>query len=587
MKKIYKYAKGYYLFAFLSPLFIMIETIVDVLIPYYLSDMIDKGLNASPANQTVVNTDGLIMICLAIAALLAGFGSGYCATKASAGLGKNLRQALYEKIQTFSFANIDKFSTASLITRLTSDVTNVQQSFQMTIRILFRAPVMFVFALIMSYTKSVSLANILTIVGPIMIVLCVLLFFPVSKYFRLMFKKIDAMNLVTQENINGIKTVKAYTTEDDENAKFDTASKDVRDLGIKAEVFASFINPISQGCIYVAMILVAYFGAKMIVAQTLTSGDLLLLIQYSEQILFSLMMVAGVLIMLMMSRASTVRINEVLEAVPTIKEKQNPLQEVPDGSIVFSHVSFSYSGEKDKLALKDIDFKVQAGQVIGIFGATGSGKTTLISLIDRLYDVTEGEILIGGNDVRDYSLFALREACSVVLQKNVLFSGTVRSNMLWGNPDASDEEIWKALEEAQAKEFVEALPEKLEAKVEEEGVNFSGGQKQRLTIARAILKKPKILILDDSTSAVDTKTDALIEKAFKEEIPGMTKLIISQRISSLEGADDILILEDGVLSAFGPSEELKKTSKLYREIYEAQNSSRPKTVLADGTKEGK
>jgi ATP-binding cassette subfamily B multidrug efflux pump len=574
MNRTFKYAKGYYVYALLSPLFIVVETVVDVLIPYILADMIDNGVTL--ANQGIVNRDGGVMIALAIVALLAGFASGYCATKASAGLGKNLRQALYDKVQTFSFANIDYFSTASLITRMTTDVTNVQNSFQMTIRICFRAPVMFIFALILSYTKSITLANILTVVGPVMILFVGLIFLPVNTYFKKMFKAYDKLNLVAQENINGIKTVKAYTTEDDEIKKYDAASGLVKTLSLKAEYVAAAINPVAQFCIYGATLAVAYLGSKMIVSSSLTSGDLILLIQYSEQVLFSLMMVAGVAIMLMMSHASSVRINEVLEAVPTIKEKDHPLSEVKDGSVEFQHVSFSYSNDKEKLALEDISFQVKSGQTVGIFGPTGSSKTTLVNLIDRLYDVTEGTVKVGGEDVRDYSLFALREAVSVVLQKNVLFSGTIRSNMLWGNKGASDEDIFKALKEAQAYEFVAANPLGLDAKVEEEGVNFSGGQKQRLTIARAILKKPKILILDDSTSAVDTKTDALIEKAFQSELPDMTKFIISQRISSLERADHILILDNGRVSAFGTSEELKKTSQIYREIYEAQNSSKPK-----------
>jgi ATP-binding cassette subfamily B multidrug efflux pump len=576
-----KYSKGYYIYAILSPICIMIESIVDVLIPYYLSDMIDYGVNIG--NQENVNKYGFLMIGLALLALISGFGSGYCATKASAGLGKNLRKDLYDKVQTFSFANIDKFSTASLITRMTSDVTNVQNAFQMTIRICFRAPVIFVFALVMAYQKSVPLANILSVIGPIMLVFLGLLFIPVNRYFKAMFKKIDRMNLVTQENINGIKTVKAYTTEEDEDQKFDKASSDVRNLASKAETLASFINPVSQLCIYIAILLVAYEGSKMIVSTDFQDGDLIVLINYAEQILFSLMMVGGVAIMLMMSRASRTRIEEVLNAVPTIQEKPNPIQEVKDGSVEFDHVSFSYSGDKTKLALKDVSFRAEPGQVIGIFGATGSSKTTLISLIDRLYDVTDGSVKVGGTDVRDYSIYALRESCSVVLQKNVLFSGTVRSNMLWGNPQATDEQIWKALDEAQASEFIRSFGQGLDYPVEEEGANFSGGQKQRLTIARAILKNPKILILDDSTSAVDTKTDALIEKAFKEEIPGVTKFIISQRISSIAGADKIIIMEEGCVSAFGTNEELLKNSQLYREIYFAQNSTKPQTeASADG-----
>lgn len=583
----WKYAKGYYKYAILSPICIAIESGVEIIIPYLLSLIIDyldfvmgvTNVSKIPAgwtSQQYVWTIGGIAIGLAIIALIAGFGSAYTATKASAGLGKNLREALYKKIQTFSFENIDKFSDASLITRLTTDVSNVQQSFQMTIRICFRAPILFIFGIVMAYILNPSLANYFAIGAPVLLVLVALFFYPANKNFRIMFKKIDRMNQVEQENINGIKTVKSYTNEDYETKKFQKAADGVRKFAIRGDTFGSLITQVAQFVIYAVLLIIYYFGAISIADGQMGSGELTAFITYGSQILFSILMVAAISLMLLMSHSSQVRINEVLNEDPALKEKENPIMNVKNGDVEFDNVSFSYSKAADKSSLKNISFKVKSGEVIGIFGSTGSSKTTLVNLIDRLYDATSGSVKVGDQDVKDYSLYSLREAVGTVLQKNVLFSGTIRSNMKWGSKDATDEDIIKALNQAQASEFILSNPEGLDAKVEEGGTNYSGGQKQRLCIARALIKKPKVLILDDSTSAVDTKTDALIQEAFKNDIPETTKFIISQRISSLQSADHIMILDNGEMKAFGSHDELLKTSTIYKEIYQAQMKSAPK-----------
>jgi len=583
----WKYAKGYYKYAILSPLFVAIESGVEIIIPYLLSLIINyldfvmgnTSISKIPDGWTssqYVWTIGGIAIGLAVIALIAGFFSAYTATKASAGLGKNLREALYKKIQTFSFENIDKFSDASLITRLTTDVTNVQQSFQMTIRICFRAPILFIFGIIMAYLLNPGLANYFAIGAPILLVLVGLFFYPANKNFRAMFKKIDRMNQVEQENINGIKTVKSYTNEGYETMKFQKAADDVRKFATRGDTFGSLIIPVAQFVIYAVLLIIYYFGSISIADGQMGSGELTAFITYGSQILFAILMVAAISLMLLMSHSSQVRINEVLNEKPALKEKSNPIETVRNGNVEFDNVSFSYSKSAEKYSLKNISFKAKSGEIIGIFGSTGSSKTTLINLIDRLYDATSGSVKIGDIDVKDYSLYSLREAVGTVLQKNVLFSGTIRSNMKWGNKEATDEEITKALDQAQASEFIFSNPDGLDAKVEEGGANYSGGQKQRLCIARALIKRPRILILDDSTSAVDTKTDALIQQAFRNEIPQTTKFIISQRISSIQSADHIMILENGEMKAFGNHEELLKTSKIYKDIYQAQMKSAPK-----------
>lgn len=574
MKEIIKATKGYKKYALMSPILMIIEALIEVFIPTITKDIIDIGIQNSDYN--FIWQRSVLMIILAIISFISGVGAGFFATRASAGVGKNIRKALYDKIQTFSFEDIDKFSTASLITRLTTDVSNVQASFQMTIRICFRAPILFISTLIMAYIAYPSFANIYAIAAPIMLSLVCLATFPAIKLFRQMFTKYDKMNLISEENINAIRTVKAYNTQQREIDKFVQASKETRNIGFKADILASFANPISSSSIYVCSILISYLGAMLIFNDSSSShiGLVSMMINYGTTILMSLTMVTGISIMLFMSKASLDRIHEVFIQEPSIVNPSNPLTEVKNGDVEFDHVYFSYS-KNDVMSLKDITFKAKQGDIIGIFGPTGSSKTTLISLIARLYDVSQGQVKLGDEDVRKYDLVTLRDAVGVVLQKNTLFSGTIRSNMLWGNQKASDDEIYKALELAQAKDFV---IEKggLDCKVEEEGTNFSGGQKQRLCIARALLKSPKVLILDDSTSAVDTKTDASIRQAFKTYIPTTTKIIISQRISSLMFADNILLLKDGELVEQGNHNYLLKNSKYYQEIFNAQAKSSAK-----------
>lgn len=575
MKRIYKYAKGYYKYVFLSPLFVIMEAVLEVLIPLVNKNLIDVGIKNQDLKYIFVAAS--IILGMSILSLIGGVGSGFFATKASAGLGHNIRKELYKKVQTFSFANIDKFQTASLITRLTTDVNNVQQSFQMTIRICFRAPILFLAALITSCVQRWELGLIFLFIIPVLLLAVIVVMFFANRYFKQMFKQIDKLNLVVQENINGIRTVKSFTNEDEETTKENLASERVKYFATKGEALGALFSPISQFLMYTSTTLIVFISVQLMVGDdpSMLPGELQLFINYGIQILSSLMMVCGVMMMLIISHQSVIRILEVLDETPDIKDPLDPVKEVKSGSVEFRDVNFSYSKDMDKLALKDVSFRVESGQTIGIFGATGSSKTTLISLIDRLYDTTSGAVLVGDVDVKNYSLFSLREAVSVVLQKNTLFSGTIKSNMLWGNENATDEEIKQALDDAQASEFVFKLQDGINSKVEEGGVNFSGGQKQRLCIARALVKKPKILILDDSTSAVDTKTDSLIRDAFKNHIPNTTKFIISQRISSIKDADKIIILDDGKLIAFGNHDELMNNDD-YRRIYLAQIKASPK-----------
>jgi len=575
MFKLLKYTKGYIKYAVLSPVCVIFETLIEVYIPILMADMLDYGIKTGDVDYVLQK--GWIMIGLCVFSFLGGFAAVYFATKASAGFGKNIRKELYEKVQQFSFSNIDKFSTSGLITRMTTDVTNVRTSFQMIIRICFRAPIIFIGAVSFAYYKSVELANIFAIAAPILIVMIIIIIIPVNKLYRKVLKSYDDLNLVTQENINGIKTVKAYTTEEKEIKKFNKVSELVKRLFLKAESIGVAIMPAAYIVMYVCTLLVVYFGSQLVVSSTIGAGTLTAMIAYGTQILFSIIMIANIAMMLIMSRASSERINEVLNEVPDIKDPDDPITQIRDGSIEFDHVNFSYAKDCSTKVLDDITFKIKPGETVGIFGPTGSSKTTLVSLIARLYDVQEGQgaVKVGGINVKDYSVKQLREEVAVVLQKNRLFSGTIRSNMLWGNPNATDEEIYSACEYAQATEIIEGKSEGLDSVVSEEGNNFSGGQKQRLCIARALLKKPKILILDDSTSAVDTKTDAKIKDAFINELPNTTKIIISQRISSIQKADQIIILENGHISAMGNHEKLINSSELYRTIYKTQAQSRP------------
>ena len=568
IKKLAVYAREFKKEALLSPVCIAIESIMEVLLPMLMASVIDNGVNQG--NMSYVLKMGGLMLVIAFISLTAGGLCGKYAAIASSGFARNLRKAMFSKIQDFSFANIDKFSTAGLVTRMTTDVTNVQQAFQMTIRICVRAPFMLLFSLFMCMKLAPQVSWVflaaLLFIGTAM-ALIVTNAFP---RFRKMFKQYDHLNASVQENLAGIRVVKAYVREDHETGKFLEQSGKVRDLSIGAEKIVMLNSPVMQLTMYSCIMLISWLGAKNIVAGTMTTGTLMSLFTYTMQILMNLMMISMIFVMLTMAKTSIDRILEVIDEESTIKNPKNPVLEVADGSITFENVSFRYSGGADKNVLENINLKIKSGETIGIIGGTGSSKSTLVQLIPRLYDVSEGCVKVGGVDVRDYDMEVLRNEVSMVLQKNVLFSGTILDNLRWGNENATLEEAKHACELAQAAEFIEKFPDGYETKIERGGTNVSGGQKQRLCIARALLKKPKILILDDSTSAVDTATDAKIRRAFREEIPNTTKLIIAQRISSVEDADHILVLDRGTISGFGTHEELLENNEIYRDIYELQ-----------------
>lgn len=589
-KSILSCINGYKFSTIMSPITVALEVVMEILIPLVMSDIINiidfnnkheagatlkltllKFLSDVPSQKAAIIA-GFILIGFAILLLCFGVLSGIFSAKASCGFAKNLRKEIYYSIQDFSFANIDKFSTSSLITRTTTDVTNVQMSFQMVIRIAVRAPFMLIFAFIMSIVISPKISMIFVVVVP---VLALALFFIMTKAhpnFKKMFAKYDDLNTVVQENVAGARTVKAFVREDFETKKFKHSSEEIYKYSVKAEGWLAFNNPFMQAAVYVCFMFVSFMGAKLCApyTSTFTTGDLNALFTYIMQILMSLMMLSMIIVMITMSKASVERISAVINEEPTIKNCENPVYTVNDGSIVFDHVDFSYEDSENKLVLSDINLNIKSGMTVGIVGGTGSAKSTLVNLIPRLYDITSGSLKVGGVEVKDYDIKTLRDEVSVVLQKNVLFTGTIASNLRWGNEFATEEEIEHASKLAQADEFVSRFPDKYNSHIEQGGANVSGGQRQRLCIARALMKHPKILILDDSTSAVDTKTDALIRKAFREEIPDTTKIIIAQRISSVEDADMIIVLDDGHISGVGTHKELLKSNEIYKEVYTSQ-----------------
>ena len=568
LKKLSVYVGEFKKEAILSPICIAIEVIMEVILPVLMASVIDKGVNVGDMNYVVKM--GALMILVAFISLAGGALCGKYAAVASSGFARNLRKALFEKIQGFSFANIDKFSTAGLVTRMTTDVTNVQQSFQMIIRICVRSPFMLIFSLIMCLRLAPQVSWIFLIA---LVFLGSVLAFVASRAFpkfHKMFKQYDLLNANVQENLAGIRVVKAYVREGHETEKFLGQSGKVKDLSIAAEKLILLNSPAMQLTMYGCILMISWLGANNIVAGNMTTGTLMSLFTYTMQVLMSLMMISMIFVMLTMSKTSAERIMEVLDEESTIQNPKNPVMEVEDGSIDFDNVAFRYSGGAEKNVLENVNIHIKSGETIGIIGGTGSSKSTLVQLIPRLYDVSEGSVKVGGLDVRDYDMEVLRNEVSMVLQKNVLFSGTILDNLRWGNENATLEEAKHACELAQAAEFIESFPDGYETKIERGGTNVSGGQKQRLCIARALLKKPKILILDDSTSAVDTATDAKIRKAFREEIPNTTKLIIAQRISSVQDADHILVLNEGEVHGYGTHEELLKNNEIYRDIYELQ-----------------
>ena len=562
--------KQYKLPAVLTPVFVVLEVLMEVLIPFVIADLLDKGVELG--NYDVIIELGIVLIILALLALVFGILAGRTSAVASAGFAKNLRRAVFSNVQKFSFANIDKYSAPSLITRLTTDVTNIQNSFMMIIRVAIRSPVMFLASFIMVLIIKPEMALIFAAVVPILGIGVTFLTVKTFPIFERVFKKYDSLNAVVRENIRGIRVVKSFVREGFEKKKFKTASADIYGEFVTAEKLMALMSPLMQFCVYICILAVAWIGGQMIVFGDFTSGELISIISYTMQILMSFMMVAMVIVMITMARASAIRITEVLDETPTVTNPENPAADVADGSVVFENVSFSYS-ENGRKALDSVNLEIKSGEMVGILGGTGSAKSTLVQLIPRLYDATEGCVFVGGRDVKSYDLTALRNAVSMVLQKNVLFSGTIAENLRWGNPEATDAELRHACKLAQADSFIESFPEKYETHIEQGGTNVSGGQRQRLCIARALLRRPKILILDDSTSAVDTKTDALIRQAFKDEIPDTTKIIIAQRISSIEGADKIVVLDKGHIHDVGTHAELLNRCDIYRDIYLSQTKT--------------
>ena len=568
IKQLSKSIRQYKKDAILSPVFVTGEVILEVLVPTVMALLIDNGINKGDMNYII--KVGIILVICCMASLFCGIMSGKYAAKASAGFAANLRHDMYYKVQDYSFLNIDKFSTASIVTRLTTDITNVQMAFMMIIRIAVRSPIMLISAFFAVLRINSRIALIYLCAIPILGIGLFLIMTNAHPIFKRVFKKYDKLNAIVQENLYGIRVVKSYVREDHEIEKFDNSSQEIYDDFTKAEKLLAFNAPLMQFCVYACLLFASWLGAKYIIGGQMLTGNLVSITTYTFQILMSLMILSMVFVMITMAKTSAERITEILAEEPDIKDIDKPVTEVKDGSVKFEDVSFSYAKRMDKLCLSHVNLDIKSGETIGIIGGTGSSKSSLVQLIPRLYDVTEGSVKVGGVDVRNYDIEALRDEVAMVLQKNVLFSGTIKENLRWGNKDATDEELKHVCELACADEFIEQFPDKYDTYIEQGGSNVSGGQKQRLCIARALLKKPKILILDDSTSAVDTATDAKIRKAFREEIPETTKFIIAQRISSVEDADKVIIINNGKIEAFGTPDELMKTNDIYREIYISQ-----------------
>ena len=568
LRTILKEVKEFKRASIATPIYMILEVLMEMLIPFLMASIIDQGVNAGDIHH--IYKVGGLMIVAALLGLLAGMAGGRYGAKASAGLARNLREAMFNNIQTFSFANIDRFSTAGLVTRLTTDVTNIQNAYQMSLRMSMRAPASIICAMTMAFLINRRLASIYLCAVIILGVILFCLIRHATKYFQMAFPKYDELNASVQENVSGIRVVKAYVREGEETTKFQKASENIYKIFVRAEKNVILNAPLMQTTVYTCILLISWLGAKMIVSNSLTTGELMSLLAYCMNILMSLMMLSMVFVMIIMARASAERICEVLSEESTLKNPEHPVYEVKNGDIQFDNVVFSYNKKADKPVLNHVNLNIRSGQTIGVIGGTGSSKSSLVQLIPRLYDVIEGRVLVGDVDVRDYDIESLRNEVAMVLQKNVLFSGTIKENLRWGDKNATDEDIQRVCRLACADEFVQTFPDGYDTYIEQGGTNVSGGQKQRLCIARALLKKPKILILDDSTSAVDTKTDAAIRKAFAEEIPDTTKIIIAQRVASIEDADQIIVLDEGEIKAIGRHEELMQSSDIYREVYESQ-----------------
>lgn len=568
IRKLAEQVKEYKGASIATPLFMLLEVAMEMMIPLEMGNILDKGIQGN--SLQAIFFYGGIMILLALVGLFAGFAGGKYGARASAGFARNLREALFRKVQTFSFANIDHFSTASLVTRMTTDVTNLQNAYQMLLRMAVRAPASLIVAMLMAFYINARLASVYLVIVLLLGLFLFVIISVVRRIFRQVFREYDNLNESVQENVTGIRVVKAYVRESREKEVFSKTSKALRKMFVRAESIIATGIPAMSLAAYGSILLISWFGAHMIVSSELTTGELVSLLAYSMNILMSLMMLSFVFVMITMSAASAERIVAVLEEEPEIVNPKDPLMEVPNGEIVFDHVNFAYKKKAENFVLSDINLTIRSGETIGIMGATGSAKTSLVNLISRLYDISGGSLKVGGNDVRDYDLKTLRDAVSVVLQNNVLFTGTIAENLRWGNKAATDEELRRAAKMACADEFIDRFPEGYDTFIEQGGTNVSGGQRQRLCIARALLKKPRVLILDDSTSAVDTTTDARIRKAFREDIPDTTKIIISQRVSSVRDADRIIIMDDGRVNAFDTPEHLLESNDIYRDIYEAQ-----------------
>lgn len=571
IKRLASCIKQYKKNSILTPLFVSCEVIIEVIIPWIMAKLIDNGIDKG--DMTYITQTGIYLAILCVESLIFGALAGKHAAIASSGYAKNLRSEMYQNIQKFSFSNIDKFSSASIVTRLTTDVTNVQNAYQMIIRIAVRSPLMLIFSLVMAFRVNAKLSLIFLAAVPVLGIGLFLIMTQAHPIFEKVFAMYDKLNNVVQENLRGIRVVKSFVREDHENEKFSKTSKNIYNDFVRAEKILSYNMPLMQLCSYGCLIFISWFGARFIVnsqGTSMTTGNLMSLITYAMQILISLMMLSMVFVMIIISRASAERIVELLDEKSDIVNPEKPEYKVKNGSIVFKDVNFSYSKNKEKLCLKNINVKIKSGETVGILGGTGSSKTSLVQLIPRLYDVTSGSITVGGVDVRKYDINSIRNEVAMVLQKNILFSGTIKDNLRWGKKDATDDEIIHACKLAQVDGFIKNFTDGYDTHIEQGGSNVSGGQKQRLCIARALIKKPKILILDDSTSAVDTKTDSLIQKAFKSEIPDTTKIIIAQRISSIETADKIIIMDNGKIDAVGTHAQLLKTNRIYQEVYNSQ-----------------